>query len=183
MLSLAATTSNLMLTGSRAINGTGNNLGNTITGNSAANNLSGGIGADRLIGGGGKDILTGGQDADIFRIDDELSSASQPDTITDFNPIQGDRIELENAVFKGLTRTGQLAPTAFRTGQRFASTSERVLYNPSNGHLSCKATAKTGPAPAVPPQLPSRAAAGTGPGGRPRQPSSTAASRPTIAVL
>lgn len=136
VLSLAATTSNLVLTGRRAINGTGNNLANTITGNSAANNLSGGIGADRLIGGGGKDILTGGLNADIFRIDDALSSASQPDTITDFNPLQGDRIELENAIFKGLTRTGQLAPTAFRTGNTFNSASQRILYNPSNGHLS-----------------------------------------------
>lgn len=45
----------LTLTGTSAINGTGNSLANTITGNSAANTLSGGTGADSLIGGAGND--------------------------------------------------------------------------------------------------------------------------------
>jgi hypothetical protein len=133
---LAATTSNVILTGSRAINGTGNNLANTLTGNGAANRLNGGAAVDRLIGGGGNDTLTGGFGADIFRFDGPLSSTANRDTITDFNPAQGDRIELENAVFKGLTRTGPLAPTAFRSGNTFNSASQRILYNPSNGHLS-----------------------------------------------
>jgi Ca2+-binding RTX toxin-like protein len=133
---LAATTRNLVLTGSRAINGTGNNLANTITGNEAANSLNGGAAADRLIGGGGNDNLTGGLGADIFRFDTALSSTSNRDTITDFNGSHGDRIELENAVFKGLTRTGPLAPTAFHSGNRFTSASERFLYNHATGHLS-----------------------------------------------
>ena len=89
-----------------------------------------------MIGGGGNDTLTGGVGADIFRFDGPLSSTANRDTITDFNPDQGDRIELENAVFKGLTRTGPLAPTAFRSGNTFNSASQRILYNPSNGHLS-----------------------------------------------
>lgn len=46
----------LILTGSAAINGTGNALTNAITGNSAANILDGGAGADRLLGGAGDDI-------------------------------------------------------------------------------------------------------------------------------
>ena len=37
---------NLILTGTAAINGTGNSLANTLTGNSAANRLDGGLGAD-----------------------------------------------------------------------------------------------------------------------------------------
>ena len=46
---------NLILTGSGAINGTGNSLANTITGNGAANQLNGGEGADTMAGGAGDD--------------------------------------------------------------------------------------------------------------------------------
>lgn len=54
---------NLTLTGTVAINGTGNNLANVIVGNAAANTLNGGTGADRLSGGGGNDIyVTDGGD-------------------------------------------------------------------------------------------------------------------------
>ena len=47
---------NLTLTGTAAINGTGNTLNNTLIGNSGANVLSGGTGADAMSGGGGDDI-------------------------------------------------------------------------------------------------------------------------------
>jgi Ca2+-binding RTX toxin-like protein len=47
---------NLILTGSAAVNGTGNSLANTLTGNSAANILSGEAGADTLIGAQGDDL-------------------------------------------------------------------------------------------------------------------------------
>lgn len=56
----------LTLTGSNAINGTGNALDNTITGNAAANRLAGGAGNDRLIGGAGNDSLTGGTGNDTY---------------------------------------------------------------------------------------------------------------------
>jgi Ca2+-binding RTX toxin-like protein len=52
---LASHVEMLVLTGTAAINGTGNTLSNTITGNAAANTLNGGSGADVLDGGEGND--------------------------------------------------------------------------------------------------------------------------------
>jgi Ca2+-binding RTX toxin-like protein len=45
----------LILTGTAAINGTGNDLDNTLTGNSGANILDGGAGSDSMAGGAGND--------------------------------------------------------------------------------------------------------------------------------
>ena len=111
---------NLTLTGSAAIDGTGNDLANILTGNAAANildglagndtlrgnggndTLLGGAGLDQLLGGGGADVLDGGEDndtmtggggADTFRMGANFGQ----DQITDFdsNPTGGqDRINV-----------------------------------------------------------------------------------------
>lgn len=60
---IGATLENLVLTGTAAIDGTGNDWNNILTGNSAANVLNGGQGVDTLIGGLGDDTyLTDGGD-------------------------------------------------------------------------------------------------------------------------
>mgnify|MGYP000851924213 CR=1 FL=1 len=56
----------LTLTGSSAINGTGNTLNNVLIGNSAINTLTGGTGNDDLTGGAGNDALNGGDGADRY---------------------------------------------------------------------------------------------------------------------
>ncbi len=60
---------NLTLTGTTAINGTGNALNNVIVGNSAINTLNGGAGDDYLNGGTGADKLLGGTGNDSYVID------------------------------------------------------------------------------------------------------------------
>ena len=86
---------NLTLTGTAAINGTGNSTNNILIGNSAANLLNGGAGNDFLTGGGGKDTLTGGAGADAFIFTALTDSAvATPDLIADFNWVDGDYIDL-----------------------------------------------------------------------------------------
>ena len=63
---LGANVENLTLTGTTAINGTGNALDNILTGNSANNTLTGGAGNDTLNGGAGNDTMLGGTDNDTY---------------------------------------------------------------------------------------------------------------------
>jgi Ca2+-binding RTX toxin-like protein len=66
-LTLSSEVENLVLLGTRALNGFGNDEDNRITGNNAANLLSfarDGFGDDTLLGLGGNDRLFGGQDDD-----------------------------------------------------------------------------------------------------------------------
>jgi len=100
---LAANVENLTLTGSAAIDATGNSLTNALKGNSAANTLNGGAGSDHLygyggndflVGGSGGDTLTGGAGADTFVFQALSDSAvASPDKILDFDPA-ADHIDL-----------------------------------------------------------------------------------------
>ena len=86
----------LVLTGTVAINGTGNSVANVITGNTAANLLSGSGGNDTLIGndgndtldgGTGNDSMTGGSGDDAYIVDATLdavieAAAGGTDTVT-----------------------------------------------------------------------------------------------------
>ena len=86
---LAGNVEILTLTGSAAINGTGNTLKNTITGNSAPN---------ILIGAAGADLLTGLDGADTFRyVALSESNLAALDQITDF-AIGIDSIDAPNVV-------------------------------------------------------------------------------------
>ncbi len=66
---LAANAENLTLTGTKAINGTGNALNNVLIGNSAINTLTGAAGDDTLDGAAGADKLVGGLGNDTYVVD------------------------------------------------------------------------------------------------------------------
>ncbi|MFM7275541.1 MAG: beta strand repeat-containing protein, partial [Gammaproteobacteria bacterium] len=97
---------NLLLTGTAAVNGTGNELDNAITGNSAANALSGGDGADTLDGGAGADTLRGGNGDDLYRLSDagdtieELADGGQDRVESTVSVTLG--AEVENLVLQGI---------------------------------------------------------------------------------
>ncbi len=67
---LSANVERLLLTGTQAIHGNGNELANLLTGNAARNQLNGGAGNDTLNGGLGADTLLGGLGDDSYTVDD-----------------------------------------------------------------------------------------------------------------
>lgn len=101
---------NLVLTGTNAINGTGNALANAITGNDNNNTISGGGGNDVLAGGLGADRLTGGAGQDVFDFDLLVESG---DTVTDFaKGATGDVLDLSGV----LDDIGYAGSDAFKDG-------------------------------------------------------------------
>jgi Ca2+-binding RTX toxin-like protein len=82
---LGANLENLILTGTAAINGTGNALNNILIGNAGANTLTGGAGNDNLNGAAGEDQLYGGDGNDLIRggtQNDYLYGGNGHDTFT-----------------------------------------------------------------------------------------------------
>ncbi|MBD2196852.1 hypothetical protein H6G08_13345 [Calothrix anomala FACHB-343] len=101
---------NLTLTGTTAINGTGNAANNVISGNSGNNSLNGGAGNDRLTGGSEKDTLTGGLGADRFDYRNLADSVLVNfDVITDFNANAGNDLFLVSTVRAGFLNAGSVA--------------------------------------------------------------------------
>jgi Ca2+-binding RTX toxin-like protein len=100
---VGANVERLTLSGTDALNGTGNTLANTLIGNGAANTLKGlagadilqgGAGDDTLQGGAGRDTLTGGTGNDkfLFLGGDSGATHALADHVTDF--ATGDVIDL-----------------------------------------------------------------------------------------
>ncbi|SEH43531.1 Regulatory P domain of the subtilisin-like proprotein convertase [Magnetospirillum fulvum] len=73
---------NLTLTGTEAINGTGNTAGNVLTGNAGDNRLDGAAGADTLIGGAGSDTYIIDNAGDVVQ---ELTNEGWDSIISQIN--------------------------------------------------------------------------------------------------
>ena len=121
---------NLVLTGSAAINGTGDALANTLVGNLASNILSGGFGND------------------IFVFNKPLNASTNVDLILDFGTAVGDddRIALDRAIFSQLS-PGVLADSDFyRTSAPPARGFAHIAYDDANGALYYDPDGFSGPA-------------------------------------
>lgn len=138
---LGANVEKLTLTGSASINGTGNDLKNSLLGNSGNNVLigggnydilNGGEGNDILKGGLGNDILTGGAGQDLFVFDTAITF--NIDKINDFL-VADDTIQLENAIFTKIITTGTLSADNFIIGSRALDSNDYLFYNSSTGRL------------------------------------------------
>lgn len=133
----------LNLTGTHAVDGTGNALGNTMTGNSAANRLDGGAGNDIikgaegndvLIGGQGNDMLTGGSGADIF----SFATGSGRDTVNDFSSTEGDRIDLSGyaGLARSVVQSGANSIIQFATGDTITLLGVKITDATLEGYLT-----------------------------------------------
>lgn len=114
---LSANIENLILTGTAALNGTGNSSNNVLTGNSGANVLTGGAGNDTLAGGAGNDVLDGGTGIDAMSGgagDDIYIVDNAGDTVTELaneglDQVQSSVTHTLGANVENLTLTGSAA--------------------------------------------------------------------------
>ncbi|HYW18343.1 MAG TPA: CAP domain-containing protein [Nodularia sp. (in: cyanobacteria)] len=104
----------LTLTGTAAINGTGNAGNNVITGNSGNNTLTGNDGNDTLNGGAGNDTLIGGGGNDIYIVDtttDTITELSGQGTDTIQSSVTFSLANLANIEYLTLTGTAAINGT------------------------------------------------------------------------
>ncbi len=120
---LGANVEKLSLYGTANINGSGNELANSLLGNSGKNILDGGLGADVLTGSGG---------GDTFRFSTALG-ADNVDRIIAFDHA-ADTIQLDDAIFAALG-PGALAAGAFNTGTVATQADDRILFDTASKSL------------------------------------------------
>jgi len=110
---------NLTLTGTAAINGTGNKANNTLTGNSGNNILDGGKGKDTLTGSTGVDRF-------IYRSIYDSRGDANRDVITDFNGSLGEKIDL--SVIDAYTKTSGNQAFVYIGSNAFTGTKGEVRF-------------------------------------------------------
>ena len=115
---------------------------NNLVGLGGNDRLFGGVGADTLQGGIGNDFHNGGAGVDTIMtgtgFDTILFNAplglANFDRVLDFAPAF-DTMQLENAVFTGLTQGAFLPAADFVIGAAAADATDRIIYNSATGNL------------------------------------------------
>jgi Ca2+-binding RTX toxin-like protein len=92
-------------------------------------------GNDRIIGGPSSDTFTGGLGKDHFVFAATPNAVSNVDAITDFD-VKKDIIELDNAIFGKLKKTGVLKDTFFDIGKKADDKKDFILYDKKTGFLA-----------------------------------------------
>lgn len=114
----------------------GGNSSDALFGGDGDDQLAGGGGSDLLAGGLGNDALNGGAGDDSFLFDSALNPKTNVDHITRFK-VDDDVIQLDNAVFAKLLKTGTLGAGLFHesaTGKAHDKT-DRVIYETDTGKI------------------------------------------------
>jgi len=99
----------ILIPGTGAIEGIGNNIANTITGNENGNRLEGLNGNDTLIGGAGVDTMLGGLGSDTYFVDNSA------DVVTD-NPGEGTADQIETTASYTLAGNSEIEVLILRAG-------------------------------------------------------------------
>ncbi|HEA3200978.1 TPA: retention module-containing protein [Aeromonas veronii] len=123
--------------------------GNELVGSDQGDWLFGSSGDDRLLGGHGNDILTGGAGSDLFVWQHgNEGSLGLPaiDTITDFHPEQGDKIDLAD-MLQGVTGNGvddllKHLSASVTTGSNGLSDVNLSVAPAGDGHVTQQITLK-----------------------------------------
>ncbi|MFM5259604.1 retention module-containing protein [Aeromonas veronii] len=123
--------------------------GHELVGSDQGDWLFGSSGDDRLLGGHGNDILTGGAGSDLFiwqHGDEGSLGLPAIDTITDFHPEQGDKIDLAD-MLQGVTGNGvddllKHLSASVTTGSNGLSDVNLSVAPAGDGHVTQQITLK-----------------------------------------
>ncbi|MDQ6432507.1 calcium-binding protein [Mesorhizobium sp. LHD-90] len=107
-----------------------------VYGNAGANVVNGGAGDDFIKGYAGNDTLVGGAGGDAFIFNTALDAAANVDKITDFDAA-ADTIQLDNAIFAAMAKTGPLASAYFRANASGTAQdgNDHIVYETDTGKL------------------------------------------------
>ena len=98
-----------------------------ITGSDAGEALAGGEGKDQMTGGGGPDAF-------LFETPGEFGKKSR-DTVTDFNPDEGDKVVLAQDVFDGVKKIKLDVASGKKDAKNAASSKKNFIYDEKKGIL------------------------------------------------